>query len=252
MTLSILHCFADTGIESDVLTDFGEVTRLGIDPTDSNDSSPIRADAHVADSDHSVPIKDSVSFDLGLFHPPCAKWSPLTKIRGDPDDHADMIASAREIAVRTCDNWIIENVPDAPLHQPTLLKGSMFGLPIAYNRAFETSFDVPQPPRQRQLLTTDGASHKTETSSFFSSERSLAWWAAVKGYAPNYTKQHLSKNSIPASFIRYLLRMWLIAYEDSHGITETLSDYSDWDNYNSKQRATENKQLDDFASGVSP
>jgi len=43
----ILHCFADYGTESEVLSDFGNVIRVGIDPKDTNESTPIKADAHI-------------------------------------------------------------------------------------------------------------------------------------------------------------------------------------------------------------
>jgi len=45
----ILHCFADYGTESEVLSDFGNVIRVGIDPKDTNESTPIKADAHIED-----------------------------------------------------------------------------------------------------------------------------------------------------------------------------------------------------------
>jgi len=76
----ILHCFADYGTESEVLSDFGNVIRVGIDPKDTNESTPIKADAHIEDKEWDLPIKDDVTFDLGLFHP------VLLTVGGD-DEH---------------------------------------------------------------------------------------------------------------------------------------------------------------------
>jgi len=166
----ILHCFADYGTESEVLSDFGNVIRVGIDPKDTNESTPIKADAHIKEKKWDFPIKDDVTFDLGLFHPVCSRWAATTSISGDPDEHENMIPSARVLAENYCDHHIIENVPRAPLDDPVVLNGRMFGMPIEYERAFETSFKVPQPPREKRFLTTDGPSDKTETSSFFFSE----------------------------------------------------------------------------------
>jgi len=59
----ILHCFADYGTESEVLSDFGNVIRVGIDPKDTNESTPIKADAHIEDKEWDLPIKDDVTFD---------------------------------------------------------------------------------------------------------------------------------------------------------------------------------------------
>ncbi len=246
----ILHCFADYGIESEVLNGFGNVVRMSINPEDTNDSAPIKADAHVTaeGKDWDVPIKEEVTFDLGLFHPVCSKWAATTSISGDQDDHENMIPSARSIAERYCDHQIIENVPKAPLNDPTVLNGRMFGLPIEYERGFETSFDVPQPPRERPLLTNEGPSDNAETSSFFFSERSKNWWAAAKNYTPDsYPKQHIAKNSIPAPYIYYLLRAWIKAYEDEKGISDERVDYSDYDRRMETRRRTDaNRQLEDF------
>ncbi|KTG12598.1 hypothetical protein [Haloferax profundi] len=244
----ILHCFADYGTESEVLNDFGNVVRVGIDPKDTNESTPIKADAHIEDKEWDFPIKDDVTFDLGLFHPVCSRWAATTSISGNPDDHEDMIPSARILAEKYCDHYIIENVPRAPLKDPIVLNGRMFGMPIEYERAFETSFKIPQPPRERRFLTTDGPSDKAETSSFYFSERSREWWAAVKNYSPRpYPKSHLAKNAIPAPFIYYLVRQWLMVYEDEQGISEGRVDYSDYDERMDLKRKSEaNHELDEF------
>jgi len=244
----ILHCFADYGTESEVLSDFGNVIRVGIDPKDTNESTPIKGDAHIEQKEWDLPVKDDVTFDLGLFHPVCSRWAATTSISGDPDKHENMIPSARILAEKYCDHYIIENVPRAPLNNPAVLSGRMFGMPIEYERAFETSFKVPQPPREKQLLTTDGASDKAETSSFFFSERSREWWAAVKNYPPGpYPKSHLAKNAIPAPYIYYLVRLWLMVYEDEQGISEGRVDYSDYDErMDTKRKSEDNRQLDEF------
>jgi hypothetical protein len=246
----ILHCFADYGTESEILSGFGEVIRLSLDPVDTNESIPIKADAHIDREGKywDVPFNDDITFDLGLFHPVCSRWAATTSISGDPDDHENMIPSARSIAERYCDHHIIENVPKAPLEDPTILNGRMLGLSIEYERAFETSFDVPQPPRERMLLTGSGPSQKAETSSFFFSERSKEWWAAAKNYRPgSYPKQHLAKNTIPAPYIFYLLRAWLMVYEEEQGISEGRVDYSEYDKeMETERRKNSNRQLGDF------
>jgi hypothetical protein len=38
---SILHCFADYGVESEILSWYGDVVRVGIDARDTNESEPI-------------------------------------------------------------------------------------------------------------------------------------------------------------------------------------------------------------------
>lgn len=248
----ILHCFADYGTESEILSGFGNVVRIGIDPKDTNTSTPIKADAHIrpeeGEKSWGLPIQEDITFDLGVFHPVCSKWAATTSISGDPEGHENMIPSARAIAERYCDHYIIENVPRAPLYDPTVLNGRMFGLPIEYKRGFETSFPVPNPPRERQLLTSEGPSENAETSSFFFSERSREWWASAKNYNPSqYPKSHLAKNTIPGPYIHYLIRAWLRVYESEQGISADRRDYSGYDKeMKTKRRKKSNRKLDDF------
>jgi len=244
----ILHCFADYGVESEVLSWYGNVVRVGIEPLDTNESEPIKADANILgdDRDWDIPFKDDMTFNLGVFHPVCSKWAATTSISGDPDDHTNMIPSARSIAERYCDHYVIENVPRAPLEDPIVLDGRMFGLPIKYERAFETNFDVPQPPRYQRFWGKDGDTDTAETSSFFFTERSRKWWASVKSVPRrDYPKQHLAKNTIPGQYIHHVCRAWLAVYEDDNGIN-----YSDYDQRMETQRRREaNRSLSDYASG---
>jgi hypothetical protein len=249
----ILHCFADRGTESEVLGNFGEVIRVGIQTVDTNDSFPIKADAHIQGEgkDWYFPIADDVTFDLGFFHPVCSRWADTTSISGNPDDHENMIPSARTIAEEYCDHYVIENVPKAPLNDPVVLDGRMFGLPVKYERAFETSFRVPQPPQHKRFWSEDGPSEKAETSTFFFSERSKTWWASAKGYRPDpYPKKHLAKNCIPAPYIHHICRAWWKTYKEEKGTTGDRVDYSDYDERMDERRKREaNHQLGEFDRG---
>lgn len=247
---TILHCFADYGTESEVLVNYGKVVRVGIDPRDTNESCPIKADAHLSgqEKDWFSPISEETTFDLGVFHPVCSKWAETTSISGDPEAHEDMIPSARELAVEYCDHFVIENVPRAPLRDPTVLNGRMFGLPIEYERAFETSFPVPQPPHHARFWGESGPEETAETSSFYFSERSKQWWASVKNYPPEpYLKQHLAKNCIPAPYLHHVCRAWLKVYEEEQGIDEDRRDYSNYDEeMELARREQANRSLDEF------
>ena len=88
----ILHCFADYGVESDVLRCYGNVVRVGINARDMNESMAIKADAY------KFSIADNVTFDLGVFHPVCKRWASLTSLSGNPEDHPNQIPRARELA----------------------------------------------------------------------------------------------------------------------------------------------------------
>lgn len=229
---AILHCYADMGVESEALACYGDVTRVGIDPRPNEASQVVQADAR------DLPFDDD-TFDLGLFHPLCTKWASMTSISGDPADHPNLIPDARREAGRVCDEWIIENVPRAPLKDPVVLNGKMFGLPVEYARAFETSFPVEQPPRQQSLAT--------ETSTFFYSGRDTVWWRSVKGISGDYPKEHVAKNCLPLPYVHWLVRQWL----DATGRSEGVTDYSDYDlRKTTERRKAANESLESFAAAT--
>lgn len=238
----ILHCFADYGVESEILSCYGNVVRVGIDAKDTNESTPIKADAY------KFPIADDVTFDLGVFHPVCKRWATLTSLSGDPEEHPNQIPQARVIADQYCEHYIIENKPNAPLEDPIVLNGKMFGLPIAYERAFETTFPVTQLPRHK--LYGHGDSN-VETSPYFFSERSRSWWGSVKGYHENrYPKEHLAKNSIPAPYVHHICRDWLKVYEAENDEAVDRPDYSDYDHrMETERRAEANESLYEYVDG---
>lgn len=86
-------------------------------------------------------------FDVIHASPPCQRNSTMTKglWKDRLNSHPELIAPTREILVQTGRPYIIENVPTAPLINPTVLCGSMFGLKVRRHRLFETNFEVVQP-----------------------------------------------------------------------------------------------------------
>lgn len=205
--MEILHCFADQGVESETLLDYGEVIRVSINAEDTNGSTPIKADAN------NLPFSDDVEFDLGLLQPPCTKWSTMPDTKRD--EAPNLIPRAREIGNQYCKDYIIENKPQAPLQDPVRLSGPMFNLPIEYERGFETTFKVEQPRQQQRL---------SETSPYFYNNRTKEWWQSVKGCSGNYSREHIAKNSIPEAYLRYLLQHYAKSLEFD-GDREQYTDY---------------------------
>jgi hypothetical protein len=202
--MKIAHLFADCGVESEVLSRLGDVTRFTIDPQ----PTPFVDETVAMDLMDETP---SGTFDLALFHPRCTDASDMTSIDGDPDDHVNQIPRAREIADAIAADYVIENKPRDDLRDPTVLNGRMFGLPIAYERAFETSFRVKQPPRERAL-------EEKTVSPYFYSDRSREWWRTVKGYRGDYPKQHLAKNALPRGYVEHVVRSFLEARNPRDGV----------------------------------
>jgi len=195
--MDILHCFADEGVESEVLTGFGTVVRVGIDPEANRYSHAVQADGC------KLPFSRN-TFDIGIFHPLCQRFSHATPPE-NKDDFPNQIPAARSEAQRVCENYIIENVPKAPLQNPVYLNGKMFGMQIKYERAFETSYHVPQPPRER------GFAHATD---FAEDQGKGGWnwigskvqWGLEKGYAPNeWSSDGIKRTAVPRPYLKWLL-----------------------------------------------
>lgn len=75
--------------------------------------------------------------------PPCQLHSNAHRIRGR--DHPELIAPTRELLRELGLPYVIENVPGAPLIEPHLLCGTMFGLKTYRHRLFEVSFPYAPP-----------------------------------------------------------------------------------------------------------
>lgn len=221
--LTILHAYADRGAEDPCLSRHGDVTRLTINAYPNDYSTVIQADAT------KPPFSDSVTFDLGIGHPPCGGVSPMSDTgSGSRDDWPDLVPDCRKLFQTHCDHYIIENKPRESLRNPVVLTGHMFQLGIECKRAFETSFPVDQPPQQQQLA---------ETSAFYYSEKPKGWWASVKGSSMEFSKAHLAKNTIPAAYLDYLFQHYYKAVE-----TGDLPDYSEYDKEMNARRARESNE----------
>jgi hypothetical protein len=207
--LRILHMWADVGIEDEVLHTFGDVTRVGIDPAPNPFSDVIQADAR------DPPL--SATWDLAVVHPRCQRFSVATaggQARWDTDtEHPNDIPDARRVCRKYADHWIIENVPQAPLRDPVVFHGGMFGLPIHYPRAFETSFDVARPaPRERWSPDTGPLAKQDETGGAWVGRN--VGWRLAKGYAHDWPARALKRHAVPSPYLRRLLYYWLAARED--------------------------------------
>lgn len=73
--------------------------------------------------------------------PPCQGYSKTRMITGKT--HPLLIEPTRDALMRIGKPYVIENVPGAPLINPVVLVGSMFGLRTMRPRLFECSFEIP-------------------------------------------------------------------------------------------------------------
>ena len=75
-------------------------------------------------------------FDLIHTSPPCQEY---TSINVWKRKYPDLIAPTRELLQQTGKPYVIENVRGAPLENPIMLCGTMFGLRVVRHRYFECS-----------------------------------------------------------------------------------------------------------------
>lgn len=80
-------------------------------------------------------------FDAIHASPPCQRFAARGQQRRT---HPDLIAETRA-ALAGPRPYVIENVPAAPLHDPMILCGQMFGLGVYRHRAFEINWRIVQP-----------------------------------------------------------------------------------------------------------
>lgn len=89
------------------------------------------------------------------FHasPPCQKYSSATTPARTKGKHPDLVGPTRYLLSTFDQPHVIENVPGAPLVNPTLLCGMMFGLNVYRHRLFESNVPLPlilHPPHHKQ------------------------------------------------------------------------------------------------------
>lgn len=102
-------------------------------------------------------------FDAIHASPPCQAYSSMRRGRWQDRQHPDLVGVTRECLTRLRLPWVIENVVGAPLRNPTMLCGTMFGLQttagnqLRRHRLFETSIPMGLlPPCQHNGLSAVG------------------------------------------------------------------------------------------------
>lgn len=79
--------------------------------------------------------KHGHEFDAIHASPPCQAYS-VTKFLSSRN-HPELVPQTRKALQLTGRPWVIENVPGAPLLNPLMLCGTMFGLDVIRHRLFE-------------------------------------------------------------------------------------------------------------------
>lgn len=107
---------------------------------------------------HAFRHLDALDAELGgaafvWASPPCQKHTAYRRRPNHVAPAECFIDRVRAKLIAWGGAWVIENVPGAPLENPAVLCGSMFGLDVRRHRLFECSFPVTPPPCRHDLQT---------------------------------------------------------------------------------------------------
>ena len=123
-----------------------DVVGVDIDPQPKYRGKFIQADAIEYLKAHYT------EFDAVHASPPCQHYSKAAmQFRIAGKKYVDMIEITRNELIKTGLPYIIENVPDAPLLEPILLCGAMFGIRTYRHRLFENNIELKQPKHPKHI-----------------------------------------------------------------------------------------------------
>lgn len=120
-----------------------EVVGVDIEPQPNYPFRFIQADALEVLASTSMLAR----FDAIHASPPCQAYSPLNAI--NRREYPDLVAPVRELLDASGLPYVIENVVQAPLRDPVVLCGGMFGLSLYRHRAFESNVPLAAPAHPR-------------------------------------------------------------------------------------------------------
>lgn len=189
--MKIAHVFTRSCVESEVLSQYGNVTAFGWKPyiydTQKNTDEYIQCDLRL-----DFPVTEK--YDFMLLHPPCKKFSLANN--KSHTKYENYIPRAKEIAEKYADYWIIENVRSSPIgFSPDLrLKGDMFDLPIKYERVFWSNYEIEQP----EIVNQNSYRYNVQK---INKQKATE----LKGYAKDYHVHSIVRNSLPAVYVEYLI-----------------------------------------------
>ena len=93
--------------------------------------------------DATNPPVDLRAFSFVWASPPCQEYSQSTKTwKAEGREYPDLIGTVRQWLERAGLPWCIENVETAPLRDPVLFCGPVFGLSVYRHRIFEANFYI--------------------------------------------------------------------------------------------------------------
>jgi DNA (cytosine-5)-methyltransferase 1 len=161
-------------------------------------------------------------FDFIWASPPCQAHSKTRAITGKT--YPDLIPQTRARLKEKGGLWAIENVPGAPLHNPIMLCGTMFGLQVIRHRHFETSFPmfVPECGKHGSTNSHRGYSTGAEFVTVAGNNYRRVEGAAAMGMTDWYMPRDRLSQAIPPAYSEFIGRAALNQLRQTAAVGELI------------------------------
>lgn len=147
--------------------------------------------------------------DIAAFHAswPCQGYSRMSNCRpGLADTYPRLIDLGRDLLNATGKPWIMENVVGAPLIDPVMLCGTMFGRELYRHRLFEANFPLRAPVHSEHSLPASRAGHWRPGTVMSVAGHVSPMWKAREIMEIDWTNRKELVEAIPPYYAQYMGR----------------------------------------------
>lgn len=153
---------------------------------------------------------DLSGYDFVWASPPCQNSSHMSGCRpGLAQQYAQLIPATRAKLNAWGGPYIIENVIGAPLENPVMLCGAMFGLKTYRHRIFESNVPLTVPPHPRHDKPASKAGHWNPGTLISVAGNCAPMALAREAMGIDWTTRAELVEAIPPAFSEYLARQTL-------------------------------------------
>lgn len=148
------------------------------------------------------------TFDLIHASPPCQGYSTTASLAGHTVDQQKLLPDVEQALKDSGVDWVIENVPGAPLTDAVVLCGNMFGLKVYRHRLFKTSFSCRQPKHIPHVYRTAKLGCSPVGEEFMSVVGHVSPKAARKAMGIDWMIGKEISEAIPPAYTEFVGQEW--------------------------------------------
>lgn len=159
-------------------------------------------------------------FDFIWASPPCQKYSGMKHLSkahngGKYPEHPDLIEPVRKMLDNAHVPYVIENVPQSPIHKQITLCGRDFGLKVYRHRHFESNMILLQPFHTPHRDSSPGAGNGISPNGFITvtkiggvrgmtNKAATAYMQKAMGME-GYSRPEIGE-AVPPAYSRYIIK----------------------------------------------